>query len=61
MEGSLLFVDPVREKFEERTIAYQKSDVEDMKELIIDVWQKIQRLEFPRVHNEDDSCEYCKI
>jgi DNA helicase-2/ATP-dependent DNA helicase PcrA len=61
MEGTLLFVDPVREKFEERTVAYQQSDVQDMREIIIDVWQKIQRLEFPRVHDEDDNCEYCKI
>jgi len=61
VQGSLFFVDPEHEQFIERVVEYQRDDVEDMKELIITTWNKIQNLEFPRVHGEDDKCEYCKI
>ena len=59
--GSLFFVDPEREQFVERIVVYEPSDVEDMKELIISTWNKIQALEFPRVHGLDDNCEYCRV
>ncbi len=59
VKGSLFFVDPERELFAERELVYEKSDVEDMKAIIIDVWQKIQRMEFPRIHEE--GCEYCEV
>jgi hypothetical protein len=61
VEGSLLFVDPEREQFPERVVAYQKDDVADMRELIITTWEKIQRLEFPRIHEVEGDCEYCKV
>lgn len=60
-EGSLFFVDPEREQFIERVVAYQKDDVEDMKELIITTWNKIQNMEFPRVHGPEEKCEFCKV
>lgn len=59
--GSLFFVDPQREQFVECEVEYVQADVEDMKALIIDVWNKIQKLEFPRVHGTDDDCDYCSI
>lgn len=61
VQGSLFFVDPEHEQFIERVVEYQREDIEDMKELIITTWNKIQNLEFPRVHGEGDKCEYCKI
>ncbi|MCC7303814.1 ATP-dependent helicase [bacterium] len=61
VESSLFFVDPEREQFAERSVTYDSSDIEDMKELIITTWQKIQNLEFPRIHRPEDSCEYCRI
>jgi len=61
VQGSLFFVDPEYEQFAERFVEYQREDVEDMKELIITTWQKIQNLEFPRVHGPEDKCEYCRV
>jgi len=61
VQGSLYFVDPEREQFIERIVEYQREDVEDMKELIITTWNKIQSLEFPRVHGPEDKCEYCRV
>lgn len=61
LQGSLFFVDPEREQFVERVVDYQQEDVEDMKDLIITTWNKIQHMEFPRVHGPEDKCEYCKI
>lgn len=61
VEGALFFVDPEREQFIERAVSYDRSDVEDMKELIITTWNKIQNMEFPRVHGPEDKCEFCKV
>lgn len=62
VEGTLIFVDPEKESFVERKIEYKHQDVEDMKHLIIETWQKIQALDFPRIHNHpNDTCEFCKI
>jgi len=60
-QGSLLFVDPVRGQFVESILNYEKDAVEEMKSLIIDVWNKIQKLEFPREHTEEDGCSYCEL
>lgn len=61
VEGSLFFVDPDHEQFLERSVVYQQEEVEEMKDLIITTWNKIQNLEFPRVHGPQDKCEYCAI
>jgi len=62
VEGKLIFVDPVKEIFEERSIEYKTQDIEDMKQVIIDTWNNIQKLDFPRKHlRNNDNCEYCGL
>lgn len=61
-QGKLIFIDPDKEQFIERTLEYERDQVEEMKALIIHVWQEIQKLEFPRRHTKDtDDCSACKI
>jgi len=62
VQGKLIFVDPVKEVFEERYIDYNREDVEDMKQVIIETWNNIQKLDFPRKHQKtNDECEYCGL
>lgn len=61
VQGKLIFVDPDKEMFIERVVEYNRDNVEEMKALIIQVWQSIQNLEFPRVHGKGESCEFCEL
>lgn len=59
--GRFEFVDPKKGYISKVEIEYSNEALEEMKSVIIDVWNKIQKLEFPRIHGPKEKCEFCSL